>query len=222
MLFSSWVRASEEDLYDFLWLDPDKSVYVLQKKVYKKKGTFFLDLGLMKNSSSDFQSSYGYRSNTGYYFFEEWALQLYYAGYANSNNDSYDNLKQIGREPFIRKAKTLYGGGVLWSPFYGKINTFNKIVYFDWSFGLGYGKITTESNKETAADQTQLPSYENESYSAISASSQIRFYINRNFNLHLGYANTVYSAPGPTINGVVGKNLMRTSSDVNLGVGFAF
>mgnify|MGYP000697543964 CR=1 FL=1 len=31
------VMATEKDLYDFLWLDPDKKVYVLQNKVHKKE-----------------------------------------------------------------------------------------------------------------------------------------------------------------------------------------
>lgn len=30
------LRADEKDLYDFMWLDPDKKVYVLQNKVHKK------------------------------------------------------------------------------------------------------------------------------------------------------------------------------------------
>jgi hypothetical protein len=32
--------AAEDDLYDYLWLDPDKKVYVLQNKVYKKKSKY--------------------------------------------------------------------------------------------------------------------------------------------------------------------------------------
>ena len=29
--------AGEENVYDFLWLDPDKKVYVLQNREFKKK-----------------------------------------------------------------------------------------------------------------------------------------------------------------------------------------
>ena len=32
-------HAGEKSLYDFLWLDPDKKVYVLQNKIYKKEHT---------------------------------------------------------------------------------------------------------------------------------------------------------------------------------------
>ena len=38
------------------------------------------------------------------------------------------------------------GAMLLWSPFYSKINTFNKIVYMDWIFGLGFAKLTETNN----------------------------------------------------------------------------
>ena len=34
--FPTVLPASEKDLYNFLWLDPDKKVYVLQNKIHKK------------------------------------------------------------------------------------------------------------------------------------------------------------------------------------------
>lgn len=45
LLQMSNAYSGEENLYDFLWLDPDKSVYVLQNKTHEKKGSFYFDLG---------------------------------------------------------------------------------------------------------------------------------------------------------------------------------
>jgi hypothetical protein len=41
------LKANEKDLYDFMWLDPDKKVYVLQNKVHKKERTIYINLGLL-------------------------------------------------------------------------------------------------------------------------------------------------------------------------------
>ena len=42
---------------------------------------------------------------------------------------------------------------LLWAPFYGKINTFNKILYFDLFFGIGLATIGGKDNAETVALQ---------------------------------------------------------------------
>jgi hypothetical protein len=142
IFFSKFIRAAEDSLYDFLWLDPDKSVYVLQHKVYEKNHSFYFDLSYLSNGSSEFQSSRGWGVKFGYFFKEEWAVELSYATYSNSDNAAYQNVTQInGTEPFVRRVNGLMGVNLILSPFYGKINTFNKIIYFDWSFGVGLGKL---------------------------------------------------------------------------------
>ena len=54
-------KAAEKDLYNFLWLDPDKKVYVLQNKVYKREHTVYLDVGYLKALSSKFQNTNGFK-----------------------------------------------------------------------------------------------------------------------------------------------------------------
>ncbi len=44
IFYTSFSLAGEKDLYDFQWLDPDKSVYVLQNKIYPKNKTFYVDI----------------------------------------------------------------------------------------------------------------------------------------------------------------------------------
>ena len=61
LLFLVWALglpkalAAEKDLYDFLWLDPDKQVYVLQNKVHKKEHTIYANAGMGLGLSSTFK-----------------------------------------------------------------------------------------------------------------------------------------------------------------------
>jgi len=69
------VIAAEKDLYDFLWLDPDKKVYVLQNKVHKKEHTVYANLGTGLGLSSTFQDTSLLHGNIGYFITEEWAIE---------------------------------------------------------------------------------------------------------------------------------------------------
>ena len=219
----SFVQADESDLYDFLWLDPDKKVYVLQNKVYRKENTFYANAGYLMDLSSDYTSGKGFRVGAGYYLKEEWGFELIYQSYSNSNNDAFKNLQQVnGSVPFIRKFNKVYGGLAVWSPFYGKINTFNKIIYFDWSFGLGLGKVETESNKDTVSSPSTADTFAKESYTGILAKTALRVHISKRVHLNIEYMRTTFNAPGPTINNRVSSSSWRGHSDAIIGIGFSF
>lgn len=219
----SFVQADESHLYDFLWLDPDKKVYVLQNKVYRKENTFYANVGYLMDLSSDYTSGKGFRVGAGYYISEEWGVEMIYQKYNNSFNDAYENLQQVnGSVPFIRKFNSVYGALGIWSPFYGKINTFNKIIYFDWSFGLGVGKVETESNKDTVSVPSQADSFQKESYTGVLAKTALRVHITKNVHLNLEYMRTTYRAPGPTLNSRPSSESWRGHSDAVIGIGFSF
>jgi len=216
-------KADESDLYDFLWLDPDKKVYVLQNKVYRKENTFYANAGYLMDLSSNYTSGKGYRVGAGYYISEEWGVELMYQSYSNTNNDAYKALQQVnGSVPFIRKYNKVYGAMGVWSPFYGKINTFNKIIYFDWSFGLGAGKVETESNKDTVSSPSTADRFAKESYTGILAKTALRVHITKKIHLNIEYMRTTINAPGPTINNRVSSGSWRGHSDAIVGIGFSF
>jgi outer membrane beta-barrel protein len=215
--------GAEKDLYDFLWLDPDKKVYVLQNKVHKKEKSVYLNLGVGLGLSSNFQDSSLIHSNIGYNINEEWALELLYTKYSNKDNDALTNLSKINKtEPFIRKMKSNYGAIVRWSPFYGKVNTFNKIVYFDWTFGLGAGVLNTESNATTVADTTHAKVYSSEKYNAFIGKTEFSVHLSKNLHLGIGILTNFYNAPGPTINNQAGKSSLRNNIDSVLSIGVSF
>lgn len=219
LMFTNKVHAGEKSLYDFLWLDPDKKVYVLQNKLYKKEHTFYVDVGYLSNFTSKFQDTYGFSGKAGFYFHEEWALELFYNGYTNQNNDDFRNVRLVNRqEPFIRRLDSSYGANVIWSPFYGKINTFNQIFYFDWSVGAGYAMLTGESNLKSVKQGNVVTYFSKETYSGGVLKTNLKFHLTENWHLSAEYMNTYYFAAGPRSP----TKKLRTNTDVILAVGFSF
>jgi len=219
----SSLLAAEKDLYDYLWLDPDKKVYVLQNKIYKKAHSVYAQLGYIYGLSSDYTDASGVHFSTGYYFKEEWALELMYNSYSNKFNDAYQSLQSINQSvPFVRQLEKSYGALAVWAPFYGKINTFNKIIYFDWHFGLGLGKVETSSNALTVASTTTADNYRKESYTGILGKTGVRVHVNKRWHVDLSYLRTTYQAPGPLLPNRAQTDKWRANGDVIFSVGFSF
>jgi outer membrane beta-barrel protein len=222
-LSTTILKATEKDLYDFMWLDPDKKVYVLQNKVHKKEHTIYFNAGYAMGLSSTFVDTSGIHGNLGYYLNEEWAIEGLFTNYSNKDNESFQNIQNInGVVPFIRKTNSNYGVLVKWSPFYGKVNTFNKIFYFDWAFGLGGGKINTESNADTVSTPSIANEYKKESYASIIAKTELSLHATKNINVSLGLIMNNYSASGPKDHNKTPAAKLRNNLDAALTIGFSF
>jgi outer membrane beta-barrel protein len=212
--------AGENDLYDFMWLDPDKKVFVLQNKVHVKSKKIITHLGAIKNYSSNFQDSYGFHFDIGYFFNEEWGIEFLYQNYQNSKNDDYKNVRQIsGLEPFVRTFNQQLGINFVWSPFYGKINTFNKIFYFDWKFATGFSSISADSNLESVRNPESENRMKKESLNGVMLKTGISLYFDEKWSLGIDYMNTSYRAKTPSSEDEV---KLKNKSDVVLKLGFSF
>jgi len=212
--------AGENDLYDFLWLDPDKKVYVLQNKLYQKKNSLYVDIGYLTNISSDFEDVNGATMKVGYYFFEEWAVELMYNTYSSSTNSTYESVKVVNdAEPFIRRANSTVAAFAIWSPFYGKINTFNKIYYFDLSFGVGYGAMSAESNLDSVRTPSAPNTFQSEEYNPIMLKTNLKFHINQNFHLGVEFLNSNFQAGSPKF---PNKKEWKQFNDFSLNIGVSF
>lgn len=216
-------QASEDNLYDFVWLDPDKEVYVLQNKLFKKENSFYFDLGYIANYTSTFQDTTGFQGKLGYFFHEDWGLELLMNQYSNTDNDDAKNVQIINQQrPFIRRLNSTMALLAIWSPFYGKINTFNKIYYFDWSFGAGLASIAGEDNLETSilsmSDPTTPEKFEKKNFTGAILKTTFKFHIRENIHLGLEYMNTYYKAPSPKS---PTTDKLRTNTDLVLSVGFS-
>lgn len=220
LMTANLVQAGEKDLYDFLWLDPDKSVYVLQNKIYPKDNSLYVDMGYINGLSNDFQDTAGAQVKAGYYFKEEWAVELSYSTYSYQNNSTYESIKVInGAEPFIRRVNNNTALYLIWSPFYGKINTFNKIFYFDWSFGAGVGQMNSESNLKSVTNPALPNQFNTETYNPIMLKTNLKFHLNRRIHLGLEFNNANFQAGSPK---APSKNDWRQNNDVIFSLGVSF
>ena len=212
--------ASDKDLYDFLWLDQDKKVFVLQNKLVEKKHKFYADVGYTNSLTGEFQNTSGFKLYTGYYFTEELGLELVYGQYSNSNNNAYENVRLgNGKEPFIRRPLSMTSVFVNWAPFYGKINTFNKIFYFDFIMGLGTGIYQTESNLKDVINSEVRSRYQKESYTPLHLRAEFKFHANKRINIGAEVMSTFINAESPKSS--PNKKLKQFNEfSIKLGVSF--
>ena len=77
-------------------------------------------------------------------------IELLYSKNSGKENDTAKAVRNSGGAgsiPFRRIVDQYYGAYFLWSPFYAKINTFNKIIYLDWILGVGYANMSETNNR---------------------------------------------------------------------------
>lgn len=187
--------AAETSLYDFSWLDKDKEIYVLQNRKFRKDGKFYIGAIGNLTLSGPFINQYGGSARAGYFFTEDWGLELAYGKNTGSENDTAAAILEQGATPFYRKIDSYVGGMVMWSPFYSKINTFNKIFYYDWMIGLGAANITTLDNRnrfDTSSQQRDLLT--NQNHLGLLWGTGLRFYINEQWSIRLDFTALNYRA----------------------------
>jgi outer membrane beta-barrel protein len=193
LFMSGFVLAAENSLYEFSWLDKDKEIYVLQNRKFRKDGSLYLGTTAVKTVSGSFIDSYGATLRGGYFFSENWGLELVYGKNSGEENDTAKGVREQGTIPYYRKIDSYMGAMAMWSPFYSKINTFNKIFYFDWMFGVGFASINTQDNRAKFA---AVPSDALTDENVLGAlwNTGFRFYINENWSLRMDFTGLHYKA----------------------------
>lgn len=227
LFLSMSVLADESSLYNFSWLDNDKEIYVLQNRKFRKVSSVYIGATAAYNLSQDFLDAYGGTIRGGYFFTEDWGIELLYGKNSNTENDTAKGVKEQGTVPFYRQIDSFMGAMLMWSPFYSKINTFNKIFYFDWMFGAGVGSITTKDNRNkfdtTAQNQNELTE---ESTVGALWNTGFRFYINESWSLRLDLTGQTYKADKSKKTGTTGpvskSSKLYNNYDLGLGLNYAF
>lgn len=228
LIMSTVVLADEKSLYNFSWLDNDKEIYVLQNRKFRKDGRVYVGGTLAYNLSQDFLDAYGGTVRGGYFFREDWGIELLYAKNESTESDTAKGVKEQGAFPFYREIDSVMGAMLMWSPFYSKINTFNRIVYFDWMFGLGVGSISTKDNRklfDTTIPQADRQALTSESNIGALWNTGFRFYLNENWSLRLDITGVSYKADKTKADQSSNKSTaskLFTSYDLGLGLNYAF
>lgn len=187
-LISFQVFSAENSVYDFSWLDPDKKVYVLQNRKFKKHGKFYLGTTLGRSVSGAFIDSTEANFYGGLFFQEDWGVELSFTKSASETNTTYDAVKSgAAAVAFFRALDTVTSAHLVWSPFYSKINTFNKIFYYDWLFGLGLSSYTSLDNRNEFLPTNQDEKTK-ESGTGVSWFTGMRFFMNEDWSFRMDFS----------------------------------
>lgn len=214
--------SSESSAYDFNWLDPDKEVYVLQNKKFRKKGRPYFNLGAGLTTSSAFSSGQNLHGRVGLFFFEEWGVEVFYSKNFFGENETALSVKSAGSVPFSRNVESYLGGMLLWAPFYAKINTFNKIFYFDWIFGAGVAKLDEENNRNHLEAGNTLGALTKESHTGLILDTGLRLYLSESFNVRADLVGLYYSARSALKTSAASETSLYTHYDLTLSIGYSF
>jgi len=226
-LFLSSSHAGESNMYDFSWLDGDKEIYVLQNRKFRKKSRVYVGGLYGRSINGAFIDSTRFSLQGGFFFSENWGLELSYSSANGETNTTHDSVKeQSNAVAFYRKIDTEMTAMLLWSPFYSKINTFNKIFYYDWMFGAGISTVTTDDNRnefdDGSPDSNKLTS---ESNSGLSWMSAFRFYITENWSSELRFrathVNADYASEDQSNNDKTEKRWIHYYN-FNVGINYTF
>jgi outer membrane beta-barrel protein len=188
--------SGEKDLYDFHWLDPDKVIYVLQNKLFENEGSLYLNAGYGVNDSSTFQTSTVINVKTGFFFAEEWGIEAGYSLVSNEDSAELPAILKKNATPAIRRIVSEAYLMALFAPFYAKINTFNRIFYFDVMFGAGVSKIEAENNLVDFRNENSLNRFKSESLLGYMVKATVRLFITEHIHADLEYQKTYYDAEG--------------------------
>lgn len=199
-LFASASLASDDDDYNFSWLDPEKKIYVLQNRKYRKAdGPHLYLMGGL--SGENYRQAYQVQPRAAFWFNEDFGLEVFYTARFNVQNNSYRALDQsinsggVVNSPYIREIKSQIGVLFNWAPWYAKINVFNSILYFDWYFSFGVGTMNTEIGPKTKDDPVAGPSWKTESLFAVYLGTGHLFHVSEKFMIRLEALGHFYSAP---------------------------
>lgn len=216
-------HASESSTYDFGWLDPDKEVYVLQNRKFRKKSKLNVSLGGGFTTSGAFVDSKTIQVRAGYFFLEEWGFEILYgklSGDENSTATSVRNEGAAGSVPFRRITQDYLGAMAIWSPFYSKVNTFNTIIYYDWVIGLGAAKITEENNKDEFLNGPSGSKNTQESHTGLMWGTGLKVYLNQYWDVRFDVTGIHYKAQKPSR--ISTEDTFNEHYDLTLAVGLRF
>lgn len=213
-------ESAADDEYNFSWLDPDKKVYVLQNRKYRKamRPAVYLQGGL--NLDNPYRSELLYGARASFWFSEQFGIDAFYYKINSSKNDTFKALEDAasnsGALPFVRRHHSYLGALGTFTPWYAKLNFFNKILYFDWFFNLGLGQASTSVDRNRS--KVTASNFVNENNFTIFYGTGQNFYVTRNFMIRLDLLGSTYTAT--TVNASTTKRYFNW--DFVAGIGYLF
>ncbi|MBF0205818.1 MAG: outer membrane beta-barrel domain-containing protein [Oligoflexia bacterium] len=200
------VYASADSIYELKWLDldpaisnadnfsqkQDTAIYVIQNRKYRKLGRFYVYAGGGIAIADAFTNTTNIQGRAGHFFSENWGIEGIYGKNFNKENDVALSVKSEGSVPFYHEIKQYVGGILLWAPFYGKINTFDSIQYFDLVFGFGIGQVQERNNREQFDNGSLLKPFSDAKHMTVIWDLASIFYLSTDVSLRLDLLSQYY------------------------------
>lgn len=224
ILLSFGAKAGEDSTYKFSWLDQDKEVFVLQNRKFRKKQHAYIFVGGGVTTSGAFVDSSNFQGRAGFFFKEEFGFEIVYSVNNGSENTAAQSVRSTGSAstPFRRIVDDYLGAMVIWAPFYGKVNTFNAVVYYDWFLGLGIANLNETNNRielnSNGLDKTPT----SETHTGLMWSTALKFWITQNWSARIDLTAIHYRAQAAKANTTANNEANYSNFDTTLGLEFNF
>ncbi|NUM88909.1 MAG: outer membrane beta-barrel domain-containing protein [Bdellovibrionales bacterium] len=193
-------QASSGDEYDFSWLDPEKKIYVVQNRKYVKKHRMDLAVGVGPGVGEPYRTRSVMNMRGSFFFSENLGIEGSAFFVKNRENNNFGDLKAVSSTfPTVRDIQYFYGGSLVWAPFYGKLNIFNKILYLDWLFSVGVGTLRSEIDLNTSSSGRPLVQETN--HTGWMFGTGHKYWVSRNFAVRLDY-NVIFYRADTSLRGV--------------------
>jgi outer membrane beta-barrel protein len=220
--FSAEEEKDEKEEYDFSWLDPEKKISVVQNRKYTKTRSIELGIAGGIGIGEAYRTTRVFIPRATYYFNESFGATVLGAFVGNSENDNMRALREASASSFpnIRDVRSWVGGGVVWVPFYAKLNIFNRIFYMDWHFDAGLVQVNSEIDLNYQA--AGAANYRSSSHTGFYWGTAQKFFITKNIAARIDFHNIYYSAP-KAVSGVVSTaTVLNTHYYLTLGASYTF
>ena len=186
-------KVDLKKLEDKYWSAKDDDYGVIQNRTYSKKEKFYGSLvaGTLINDS--FATAKPVGGMLGYYFTEDFGIELSYLAHDAKKNDNVQTLNSISNSvsPNYNLIKNSYTLSATYTPFYAKMAFMNtSIMYFDMGFTLGAGMSTYD---QVTSGSGGSDNFTSKSSPHVEIGFMQQLFVTKNVALRLDLKNTFYS-----------------------------
>lgn len=191
-------KVDLKKLEDKYWSAKDDEYGVIQNRTFSKAGRLFGAVGYGTLINDPYAKGKAINAYLGWYFNEDFGLELNYLNYQTKKNDSVEKYESLGAAvyPNYNLLKSTSTVNLVYTPFYAKMAFMNTaVLYFDMGFTIGYGMTQYEQQKlsqNASLQWVQSNEMKNAGHFEIGVMQQM--FINRYVALRLDLKNTFYNS----------------------------
>lgn len=186
-------KVDLKKLEDKYWSAKDEDYGVIQNRTYSKAEKFYGSLVAGTLINDPFAQAKPIGGMLGYYFTENFGVELSYLNHDADKNESVEKLNSISNSvnPNYNLVKNSMTASIAYSPFYAKMAFMNKaILYFDMGFTAGLGLTTYDQVTNPTGSRDQFTS---KSSPHFELGFMQQLFVSKNLAFRIDLKNTFYS-----------------------------